>query len=67
MLTSRQKETIEHIKNFGIETPEDIIKYCLMKLQQPYSTSYTKHLNAVRKPRRRHSRKYYYQIIDFYK
>ena len=63
MLTPRQLETLEHIKIKGIKTPEDIILYCNKKLLQPRSLSYTKHFNAPKTERRRHSKNYYHEII----
>ena len=66
MLTPRQQETIEHIKENGIETSDDIIKYCLKKLAQPRVVSYTTHPKAPIVPRRRHSQNYYHEIIKYY-
>lgn len=66
MLSLRQQETIENLKIKGITTPDDIIRYCLLKIPQPNKITYVKHPNAKRVPRRRHSKKYYYEIIDYY-
>ena len=66
MLTDRQKLTLEHLKEKGITSAEDIIKYCLTKIPQPRSVSYTKHFNAPRTKRRRHSKNYYHEIIYYF-
>lgn len=66
MLTPRQLETIENIAKKGITTPEAIIAYCLKKKAQPRKINYAKHPNSPRKERRRHSRKYFEEIINHY-
>lgn len=61
MLTPQQKRTIENLAVAGIKTPEQIIEYCSSKIILPRFYKKTgRHL-------RRHSKKYYQQIIDFYK
>ena len=61
MLTDRQKLTIEHLEEAGISSIDNIISFCIKKLNQPGR----KH-GGGRKGRRKHSIKYYRGILDFY-
>ena len=63
-LTDRQKLTIEHLKPSGIESPLDIINYCVNKMDQPKRTNHrhNKHLHV---PGRKHSKQYYQEIINY--
>ena len=67
-LTDRQLLTLQRIKDLSkVETPEEIIAWCEMKLKQAWRLSYTAHPKAIRKSRRHHSREYYQQIISHFK
>jgi hypothetical protein len=63
MLTDRQKLTIEHLEEVGIKKPEDIIKWCLVKTEQSKRKNRGKN---QRLGRRKHSREYYREILNFY-
>lgn len=67
MLTDRQKETIKNI-NWNREipyTPEEIIKYCQERMLRTYRSGRKKKLHPNKKFRR-HSKKYYQEIIEHY-
>lgn len=65
-LTPRQLETIEHLAVSGTKTPEQIIAYCESRLLRPHRRNHLKH-PELRVPGRRHSKKYYQEIISHYK
>lgn len=65
-LTERQELTIKHLEGIGITKVDDIIKFCLKKLAQSGYHGGRKYPNSSHQNRRKHSKDYYYQIIDHY-
>ena len=63
-LTDRQKLTIEHLKEQGIEKPSDIIKFCLLKLPLRQRLG-SKRRHKQTRPFRKHSIQHYQGIIDY--
>jgi hypothetical protein len=59
MLSKRQQESIEHLKLGGVTDPKEIVQWAQNNLLKFNKT-------AFRKPRRKHSKKYYQQIIEHY-
>lgn len=62
-LSSRQQETIQHLREMKIETSAEIIRWCKEKLTLP-AKSKLRQKNGI--PGRKNSKKYYQEIIDFY-
>lgn len=63
-LTHRQKLTIKHLKEIGINTPMGIIEFCVKKLSMINKKNRKNHPNEY-VPVRKHSRQYYQTIIDY--
>lgn len=58
-LTSRQKESIDDLKNYqGITEVDDIIKWCLLKLSLPNRKN--------KSGGRKHSKEHYQGILEHY-
>lgn len=64
MLNQQQLETLARLKQRGIGTAEGVISYCKDKLDLPCKQSVQQSKNRNRR-RRKHSRRYYQEIIDF--
>lgn len=59
-LSERQLKTLTNLQKKGFNTPEQVISWAYTKLRQ-----HGTHKHQPRAGRRKHSLKYYQEIIDF--
>jgi hypothetical protein len=63
-LSKRQLETLADLQKTGFKSAAEVIKYCQEKIKMPHRNSVRDSLDKTR-PHRRHSKKYYQEIIEF--
>lgn len=61
MLNIKQLTTLTDLKKIGLETPQQVVDFCRKKLTQSCMTHHPRKPNQ-----RRHSKKHYFEIIEFF-
>lgn len=65
-LTARQELTIQHLSDIGITEKDDIIRWCLERIPRFSKRNSLRRKDDIHKPYRKHSQKYYYDIIEHF-
>lgn len=64
-LIPRQLLTLQNLQVADIETDDDVISFCLSKMAKPYRQSGKRRKKIKNSEGRKHSKKYYHEIITF--